>query len=163
MYCRQWGFYRGTVFCWLQITHPNSSVGFGLQQFLETSPGYSGLCSNIKLPFVFYFHLPEMALITISGFPCSGKSQRAHELSQYMAGKIQDLGLEGIFRSVQIISDDVLGLQRSVYDGIWCVSSLTFCSYMNCRKLLWKASQRNPIHCCAEGSCPWQDCHSGLS
>ena len=35
MYCRQWGLYRGTVFCWLQITHPNPSVSFGSQQFLE--------------------------------------------------------------------------------------------------------------------------------
>lgn len=77
-----------------------------------------------------------MALITISGFPCSGKSQRARELSQYMTCKIQDLGLEGIFRSVQIISDDVLGLERSVYDGIWCASSLMVRLYINCRKLL---------------------------
>jgi len=62
--------------------------------------------------------LSGMALITISGFPCSGKSQRAHELSQYMACRIQG---QGAFHSVQVISDDVLGLQRSVYDGMPCM------------------------------------------
>ena len=45
-YCRQWGFYRGTVTCWLQIIHPNSSVSFGFQQFLETSLDLT-LCDNI--------------------------------------------------------------------------------------------------------------------
>jgi len=80
-----------------------------------------------------------MALVTISGFPCSGKSQRAYELSQYMTCKVQDLGLESVFCSVQIISDDVLGLQRSVYDGmgyIWGISSLMVCLCISYRKLL---------------------------
>lgn len=57
-----------------------------------------------------------MALITISGYPCSGKSQRAYELKQYMTSKIQEPCFQGLYHSVQVISDDVLGLQRSVYD-----------------------------------------------
>ncbi|KAJ3571768.1 hypothetical protein NP233_g3539 [Leucocoprinus birnbaumii] len=57
-----------------------------------------------------------MALITFSGFPCSGKSGRVAELQQFLSSKLQDSAVESPFRSVEIISDDSLVLQRSVYD-----------------------------------------------
>jgi protein KTI12 len=59
-----------------------------------------------------------MALITITGFPCCGKSRCADKLKEYLTAKLQDPDYGGPIGSVEIISDDTLGLQRSVYDGV---------------------------------------------
>ncbi|KAH9935713.1 chromatin associated protein KTI12 [Fomitopsis serialis] len=59
-----------------------------------------------------------MALITISGFPSSGKSRRAHQIKAQLESRIQDPSYPGPRLKVSIISDDDLNVDRSVYgDG----------------------------------------------
>jgi protein KTI12 len=53
-----------------------------------------------------------MALITITGFPSSGKSTRANEIKLFLEEKLQGL------KNVLVISDDSLNIPRSAYNGI---------------------------------------------
>ncbi|KAF9531582.1 chromatin associated protein KTI12 [Crepidotus variabilis] len=57
-----------------------------------------------------------MALITISGYPVSGKSTRSSQLSKYLEGKISEELYIGPFKSVTIVSDHSLGLSPTVYN-----------------------------------------------
>ncbi|TFK44648.1 chromatin associated protein KTI12 [Crucibulum laeve] len=57
-----------------------------------------------------------MALITISGYPSSGKTQRATEIKEYLEHKLQDPSYQGPQLKVSILSDDILGLNRSAYN-----------------------------------------------
>ena len=56
-----------------------------------------------------------MALITVTGFPCSGKSTRANQLKTYLEYKVSTH--EGPLRRVLVLSDDTLNIERAVYDG----------------------------------------------
>ncbi|KAH9839280.1 chromatin associated protein KTI12 [Rhodofomes roseus] len=59
-----------------------------------------------------------MALITISGFPSSGKSRRAHQIKAHLESRMQEPSYSGPRLKVSIISDDELNIDRSVYgDG----------------------------------------------
>lgn len=58
-----------------------------------------------------------MALITVSGFPCSGKSMRVDQLKTYLECKISSALYEGPYRRVLVLSDDTLQIERAVYDG----------------------------------------------
>ena len=58
-----------------------------------------------------------MALITITGYPSSGKSKRAQQLKEYLEGKLADPEYHGPTLKVVVLSDDNLNLARSVYDG----------------------------------------------
>ena len=60
-----------------------------------------------------------MALITITGYPCSGKSRRAQQLREYLESKLGDPEYHGPTLKVGVLSDDNLNLSRSVYDGDW--------------------------------------------
>lgn len=60
----------------------------------------------------------KMALITITGYPCSGKSRRAQQLKGYLESKLADPEYRGPTLKVVLLSDDDLNLSRSVYDGI---------------------------------------------
>ncbi|KAF9478639.1 chromatin associated protein KTI12 [Pholiota conissans] len=55
-----------------------------------------------------------MALITIAGFPASGKSSRAHQLKAALDARIQ--GHDAPFKRVAILDDNALGLSRACYD-----------------------------------------------
>ncbi|KAF8348071.1 chromatin associated protein KTI12 [Amanita rubescens] len=55
-----------------------------------------------------------MALITVTGFPCSGKSTRANQLKTYFEYKVSTY--EGPLRRVLVLSDDTLNIERAVYD-----------------------------------------------
>ncbi|KAG8887660.1 hypothetical protein FRB98_009222 [Tulasnella sp. 332] len=57
-----------------------------------------------------------MALVTLSGYPASGKSRRATEIKDYLEKKLTSSNHEGLKFSVSIISDDILSIGRSVYD-----------------------------------------------
>jgi len=59
-----------------------------------------------------------MALITITGFPTSGKSRRAQQLKGYLESRLADPEYHGPTLTVVVLSDDSLNLSRSVYDGI---------------------------------------------
>ncbi|KAG8734309.1 hypothetical protein FRC10_011768 [Ceratobasidium sp. 414] len=58
-----------------------------------------------------------MALVTISGFPCSGKTRRAQQLSGFLEDKIRDDSSSHTKSwKVTILSDDSLSIPRSSYD-----------------------------------------------
>lgn len=57
-----------------------------------------------------------MALVTISGLPCSGKSYRATQFKQFFEDKITDPSYSGPLAKVVIISDHNLNVQRSAYN-----------------------------------------------
>ena len=59
----------------------------------------------------------KMAFITISGFPCSGKSRRAEQLRAHLERRLEDPSYEGPQLKVVVVSDDTLNIPRSVYDG----------------------------------------------
>jgi hypothetical protein len=58
-----------------------------------------------------------MALITITGYPSSGKSKRAQQLKEYLECKLAEPEYHGPTLKVVVLSDDNLNLARSVYDG----------------------------------------------
>ncbi|KAK0463552.1 chromatin associated protein KTI12 [Desarmillaria tabescens] len=57
-----------------------------------------------------------MALITISGYPCSGKSRRAHQIVTSIQEKLKDPNYTGPQLTVVLISDESLNIPRSAYD-----------------------------------------------
>ncbi|CAE6444797.1 unnamed protein product [Rhizoctonia solani] len=58
-----------------------------------------------------------MALITISGFPSSGKTRRTDQLKAYLEQKLRDSTDEETKGwKVSVLSDDVLSIPRSSYD-----------------------------------------------
>lgn len=59
----------------------------------------------------------NMALITITGYPCSGKSKRAQQLKEYLESKLANPEYGGPTLKVVVLSDDNLNLSRGVYDG----------------------------------------------
>ena len=58
-----------------------------------------------------------MALVTITGFPCSGKSRRVDQIRAHLETRLTDPGYTGPHVKVKILSDDTLNITRSVYDG----------------------------------------------
>ncbi|TFK75268.1 chromatin associated protein KTI12 [Pluteus cervinus] len=56
-----------------------------------------------------------MALVTLSGFPCSGKSSRATQLRDHLEGNLKDPAYNGPQYRVLILSDEVLNVNRAVY------------------------------------------------
>lgn len=57
-----------------------------------------------------------MALITISGYPSSGKSQRAAQLKRHLESRLADPSYTGPTLSVVLLSDDTLNIDRSSYN-----------------------------------------------
>ncbi|KAK0211263.1 chromatin associated protein KTI12 [Desarmillaria ectypa] len=57
-----------------------------------------------------------MALITISGYPCSGKSRRAQQIVSFIQEKLKDPEYTGPQLNVVLISDESLNISRSAYD-----------------------------------------------
>lgn len=57
-----------------------------------------------------------MALVTISGFPCVGKTRRAHELKAFFDAKLA-AGEGGPVTSVVIVDDESVHVTRAAYDG----------------------------------------------
>ncbi|KAF5385765.1 hypothetical protein D9615_002477 [Tricholomella constricta] len=58
-----------------------------------------------------------MALVTISGFPCAGKTRRAEQIRASLEQYLKDETYQGPISKVALLSDDILNLNRSVYDG----------------------------------------------
>lgn len=57
-----------------------------------------------------------MALITISGYPCSGKTTRAAQLNESFEQYLKDPSYHGPLTKVMVLSDDHLNLGRHVYN-----------------------------------------------
>jgi protein KTI12 len=62
-----------------------------------------------------------MALVTISGYPCSGKTTRALQIRDAFEKRLSDDSYAGPVTKVVLISDDTLGLSREGYNGIFCI------------------------------------------
>lgn len=58
-----------------------------------------------------------MALITLSGYPSSGKTRRAQQIKDFLETRLQNKEYDGPKFKVVILSDDGLNLDRSAYDG----------------------------------------------
>ena len=58
-----------------------------------------------------------MAFVTISGFPCSGKSGRAEQLRAHLEARFKDPSYEGPQLKVVVVSDETLNIPRSAYNG----------------------------------------------
>jgi protein KTI12 len=60
-----------------------------------------------------------MAMITFSGYPSSGKSTRAKELSQFLESKLASPSCSPSTSrlKVVIINDESLGISKGSYDG----------------------------------------------
>jgi protein KTI12 len=59
-----------------------------------------------------------MALVTISGYPCSGKTTRALKIKEAFEQRVGDPAYQGPVNKIILISDDMLGLSRKAYDGM---------------------------------------------
>ncbi|KIK81342.1 hypothetical protein PAXRUDRAFT_15281 [Paxillus rubicundulus Ve08.2h10] len=57
-----------------------------------------------------------MALITISGYPCSGKSRRAAQIKGHIEKRLADPDYTGPSLSVTVLSDDTLNIGREAYN-----------------------------------------------
>ena len=60
----------------------------------------------------------NMALITISGFPCSGKTRRAEQLKNALEACLQSPEYTGPALKVVVLSDDKLNISRDAYKGL---------------------------------------------
>lgn len=58
-----------------------------------------------------------MALVTISGYPCSGKTRRAEQIKRALEQRLQSTTYTGPRLKVSILSDDTLNLSRTSYNG----------------------------------------------
>ncbi|KAH8119074.1 chromatin associated protein KTI12 [Phellopilus nigrolimitatus] len=76
-----------------------------------------------------------MALITISGYPASGKSHRADQLKTYLERRLQEPTYDGPKLKVTVLTDDKLNIKRHVYDD--------GCQEKPARASLFTAMQRN--------------------
>lgn len=65
-------------------------------------------CSRFRL---------AMALITLVGFPCSGKSTRAQQVKEYLESRLREESYDGPKLSVVIVNDDNCHVPRSTYDS----------------------------------------------
>jgi protein KTI12 len=71
-----------------------------------------------------------MALITISGFPSSGKSRRAAQIHDFLSSTLQSqTSASSPQLKVKVISDDDVGVDRVSYDGL---SHSFIPSFMRC-------------------------------
>ncbi|KAF8274607.1 chromatin associated protein KTI12 [Lactarius quietus] len=57
-----------------------------------------------------------MALITFSGYPCSGKTRRATQLKDHLESRLAAPSYSGPFLKVIVLSDDSLNIDRDSYN-----------------------------------------------
>jgi protein KTI12 len=58
-----------------------------------------------------------MALITVSGYPCSGKTTRVHQIKDYFEQKLSAPDYDGPKFSVIVVDDEACNIGREVYDS----------------------------------------------
>lgn len=58
-----------------------------------------------------------MALVTLTGFPASGKSKRAQQLISFLETRFQSPEHASSKYKVVLISDEGLNIPRSAYNG----------------------------------------------
>ena len=95
----------------------------------------------------------SMALITMSGYPSSGKSRRALQIKAHLESRIQDSSYLGPRLKVSIISDDDLSIDRRVYGGtshIVLPCPVLATNYGVSRRPIRKACSCGFVHCYAE-------------
>ena len=58
-----------------------------------------------------------MALVTVSGFPCSGKTRRAQQIGAAFESRLQSPTYAGPALKVVVLSDEDLNVSRDAYKG----------------------------------------------
>lgn len=64
----------------------------------------------------------EMALVTITGFPCSGKSTRAQQLKRDFEKRLKEPEYDGPALEVVVVDDESSHVPRSTYDCMYYLS-----------------------------------------
>ena len=63
----------------------------------------------------------RMAMVTLCGYPCSGKSTRAQQLAAFLDRKLADPStpthLQRALRRVVVVNDEGLSISKHAYDG----------------------------------------------
>jgi hypothetical protein len=111
-----------------------------------------------------------MALVTISGYPLSGKTTRVNQLRDYIQTKLDEPEYTGSIQKIVVVSDDSLNISRSVYD-CECPLRPNFANDKQFRSLEnGESCSGQLVHCTAtefgqEYSCDLGLCelHQGLS
>lgn len=87
--------------------------------------------------------IARMALITIVGFPCSGKTTRAKQIKEYLESRLRDPAYDGPRLSVLAVDDENSHVPRSTYDSkpplLYYSDSLD----QYCQKLKWGSLRRS--------------------
>lgn len=90
-----------------------------------------------------------MALVTITGYPCSGKTTRAKELAQFLKEKLALPSTSpGLARlKIVIVNDESLGISKAAYDGVWgeIVATVAVGTSTEPSLDLQTVAQRNPL------------------
>lgn len=88
-----------------------------------------------------------MALITISGYPCSGKTKRAEQIKTLLEQHLKDPSYKGPLRKVISLSDDTLNLKRASYDGEYSRIRGAHPSFkLNYRQSIRETSPRSTVY-----------------
>lgn len=76
---------------------------------------FSMLNSNYKI-FFFFLQLQTetMPLITITGYPTSGKSTRANEIKEYLSKRLEK---ENKSYRIHVLNDESLHIPKEAYKG----------------------------------------------
>jgi hypothetical protein len=81
------------------------------------SSGRTDSCHTQSHGHTYILTRTTMALVTITGYPSSGKSTRASQIKAYLDTKLAADEYDGPKLTVEILSDDGLNLPRSAYNG----------------------------------------------
>ena len=66
----------------------------------------------------------RMALITLSGYPSSGKTKRALQLKIFLEERLRDPTYDGPTLKVEIVSDIDVNVEKKVYSGVFLLDAV---------------------------------------
>jgi len=100
----------------VEAYHINKSLYVGIS--FRRKPCFIALFHVAQMLEILVFYLlAVMALITIVGFPCSGKSRLAEALVKDLKAHLSHPDYSGPNLDVVLVSDDTSHVSRSVYDS----------------------------------------------
>lgn len=90
-----------------------------------------------------------MALVTVVGFPCSGKSRLAEALVESIKQRLEAPEYAGPKLEVVLVSDETSHVSRAVYDSEWPSDRKTFAfarREAHVSQSVGEAWTRKPLH-----------------
>jgi protein KTI12 len=94
-----------------------------------------------------------MAMVTMCGYPCSGKSTRAQQLAAFFDRKLADPStpthLQRALRRVVVVNDEGLSISKHAYDGQFSLLPLRRGKPpLMCRRAQSRRPSRETRPCC---------------